>query len=89
MLIDDAPRAAFKKDALSAAEYQEMIASMTMLNRIGAELGHDAAAHVIADVTCEPEHAAGLTQRITAAGHPHARMIGNAAAEPPSVTVGW
>jgi selenide, water dikinase len=43
--------AAFKKDALSSAAYDEMIASMTLLNRIGTELGNDQAVHAITDVT--------------------------------------
>ncbi|HEU6440945.1 MAG TPA: selenide, water dikinase SelD [Microvirga sp.] len=43
--------AAFKKDALSADAYEEMIRSVTLLNRIGAELAHDADIHAITDVT--------------------------------------
>jgi selenide,water dikinase len=43
--------AAFKKDALSSAAYDEMIASMTLLNRIGAVLATDPAVHAITDVT--------------------------------------
>jgi selenide,water dikinase len=43
--------AAFKKDALSAAAYDEMIASMTALNRIGLELAKDPAVHAMTDVT--------------------------------------
>ncbi|HEY9211784.1 MAG TPA: selenide, water dikinase SelD [Ancylobacter sp.] len=43
--------AAFKKEALSAPAYAEMIASMTKLNRIGAELGKDADVHAVTDVT--------------------------------------
>jgi selenide,water dikinase len=162
--------AAFKKDMLSPTDYDEMIASMTLLNRIGAELGDDPAVHAVTDVTgfgilghalemargsnlalalrfrdlpflgaaerlarrnvitgasgrnwasygdevtlpadvqewqrhlltdpqtsgglliaCDPDHATDLTQKIAAAGYPHARMIGTVAAGPPSVTVG-
>ena len=43
--------AAFKKGALSSAAYTEMVASMTLLNRIGAELAKDSAVHAVTDVT--------------------------------------
>jgi selenide, water dikinase len=43
--------AAFKKGALPPAAYDEMTASMTKLNRIGADLAKDAAVHAITDVT--------------------------------------
>jgi len=43
--------AAFKQGALSSAAYAEMVASMTLLNRIGAELAKDQAVHAITDVT--------------------------------------
>jgi selenide, water dikinase len=43
--------AAFKKGVLSADAYAEMLASTTLLNRIGAELAQDAAVHAITDVT--------------------------------------
>jgi len=43
--------AAFKKGALSAAGYAEMLASMTQLNRIGAELARNPAVHALTDVT--------------------------------------
>jgi selenide,water dikinase len=43
--------AAFKKGALSSAAYDEMIASMTLLNRVGADLAADPAVHAITDVT--------------------------------------
>lgn len=43
--------AAFKKDALSAAAYAEMMGSVTLLNRIGAELAQDPDIHAITDVT--------------------------------------
>jgi selenide,water dikinase len=43
--------AAFKKDALPPDAYAEMIASMTLLNRIGADLAKDEAVHAMTDVT--------------------------------------
>lgn len=43
--------AAFKKGELSPEAYGEMIASVTLLNRIGAELAKDADVHAITDVT--------------------------------------
>lgn len=43
--------AAFKKEALPASAYDDMIASMTRLNRVGADLGRDAAVHAMTDVT--------------------------------------
>ena len=43
--------AAFKKEALSSSAYEEMIASTTLLNRIGAELAKDSAIHAMTDVT--------------------------------------
>jgi selenide,water dikinase len=43
--------AAFKKGALSAAAYAEMIASTTLLNRVGAELAKVPAVHAMTDVT--------------------------------------
>jgi selenide, water dikinase len=43
--------AAFKKGALAAAAYDEMTASMTQLNRIGADLAKNPAVHAITDVT--------------------------------------
>ncbi len=43
--------AAFKKGALSPAAYAEMVSSMTLLNRIGADLAKDPAVHAITDVT--------------------------------------
>ncbi len=43
--------AAFKKDALSPSAYAEMIASVTLLNRIGAELAQDPDVHGVTDVT--------------------------------------
>jgi selenide, water dikinase len=43
--------AAFKKGELSSAAYSEMLASMTLLNRIGMELAKDDAVHSMTDVT--------------------------------------
>jgi selenide, water dikinase len=43
--------AAFKKAALSSAGYAEMMASMTLLNRIGMQLAKDPGIHAITDVT--------------------------------------
>jgi selenide,water dikinase len=43
--------AAFKKEALSSAAYADMMASTTLLNRIGADLACDPAVHAITDVT--------------------------------------
>jgi selenide,water dikinase len=43
--------AAFKKDALSPAAYDEMMGSTTLLNRIGAVLAEDGDVHGITDVT--------------------------------------
>jgi selenide,water dikinase len=43
--------AAFKKGALSASAYADMIASMTLLNRVGAKLAKDTAVHAMTDVT--------------------------------------
>jgi len=43
--------AAFKKSALSAAAYEEFIATTTLLNRVGATLAKDTAVHAMTDVT--------------------------------------
>jgi selenide, water dikinase len=43
--------AAIKKDALSSDGYAEMIATTTLLNRVGAELARNPAVHAITDVT--------------------------------------
>ena len=43
--------AAIKKGALDGAGYAEMLASATLLNRIGVELADDPAVHAITDVT--------------------------------------
>ena len=43
--------AAIKKDALPPGGYDEMIATTTLLNRVGAELAQDKDVHAITDVT--------------------------------------
>src|SRR5262249_5343884 len=43
--------AAFKKGALSSAAYAEMIASMTLLNRVGMQLAKTPTVHAMTDVT--------------------------------------
>lgn len=43
--------AAIKKGALAAAAYAEMIATTTLLNRVGAELAKNSAVHAMTDVT--------------------------------------
>jgi selenide,water dikinase len=43
--------AAIKKGELSDAGYAEMVASTTLLNRIGADLGSNEAVHAVTDVT--------------------------------------
>jgi selenide,water dikinase len=43
--------AAIKKGALSDAGYAEMVATTTLLNRVGADLAKDVAVHAITDVT--------------------------------------
>ena len=43
--------AAFKKDALSPESYAEMVAAMTQLNSIGADLAKNPDVHAITDVT--------------------------------------
>ena len=43
--------AAFKKDALTAADYAAMVSTMTTLNKIGAELAKNPAVHAMTDVT--------------------------------------
>jgi selenide,water dikinase len=43
--------AAFKKEALSPADYADMLATMTTLNQIGAELAKDSDVHAMTDVT--------------------------------------
>lgn len=43
--------AAFKKEALLPTDYADMVATMTTLNRIGAELAKDPDVHAMTDVT--------------------------------------
>jgi selenide,water dikinase len=43
--------AAIKKEALSSEGYDEMIATTTLLNKIGAELAQDTSVHAMTDVT--------------------------------------
>jgi selenide,water dikinase len=43
--------AAFKKEALLPADYADMLATMTKLNQIGAELAKDSDVHAMTDVT--------------------------------------
>jgi len=43
--------AAFKKEALSPADYADMVGNMTTLNRIGAELARHSDVHAMTDVT--------------------------------------
>ena len=65
---------ALRKGALDAAGYAEMLASTTLLNRIGTELGTQDAVHAVTDVTgfgllghgLEMARASAVTLRITA-----------------------
>jgi selenide,water dikinase len=43
--------AAFRKEALAEPEYREMLASTTLLNRVGADLAKESAVHAVTDVT--------------------------------------
>ncbi len=43
--------AAFKKDALQPADYADMVATMTRLNKVGAELAKNPDVHAMTDVT--------------------------------------
>jgi selenide, water dikinase len=43
--------AAFKKGVLTPAGYAEMVASMTLLNSVGADLARESAVHAVTDVT--------------------------------------
>jgi selenide, water dikinase len=71
--------AAFKKGALRPAAYAEMMASTTLLNRIGAELAEDSAVHAMTDVTgfgllghgLEMARGSNLTLVIRAGDVPH------------------
>jgi selenide, water dikinase len=80
---------ALRSGALDQAGYAEMLASMTLLNRIGAGLGTEPAAHAMTDVTgfgllghaLEMARASGATLRIEAASVPllsQARQLADA-----------
>lgn len=70
--------AAIKKGALSPAGYSEMVATTTLLNRIGAELAEDEDVHAMTDVTgfgvlghaLEMARGSGLTLNIKASDVP-------------------
>jgi selenide,water dikinase len=70
--------AAIKKGVLPPAGYAELIATTTLLNRVGAELAKDAAVHALTDVTgfallghgLEIARCAGLTLVIRAGDLP-------------------
>ena len=70
--------AAFKRNALSAAAYAEMIGSTTLLNRAGGEISGNPAVHAITDVTgfgllghaLEMARGSGLRLRIEADAAP-------------------
>lgn len=70
--------AAFKKHALDSEAYDEMIASTTLLNRIGHELARDTDVHAMTDVTgfgllghaLEMARGSGVRLRIEAARVP-------------------
>ncbi len=69
---------ALRKGALGAAEYAEMLASTTLLNRIGVELGTLDAVHAVTDVTgfgllghgLEMARGSAVTLRIAASSMP-------------------
>ena len=64
---------AFKKQVLDKAGYDEMVASTTLLNKVGAQLAEDSDVHAITDVTgfgllghgLEMARGSGLTLEIT------------------------
>ncbi len=66
--------AAYRRHLLSAADYEEMIASMTLLNKVGAVLAQHGAVHAMTDVTgfglaghaLEMARGSGVTLRIAA-----------------------
>ena len=70
--------AAIKRGALPSGAYEEMIASTTLLNRVGAELAADPAVHGITDITgfgllghaLEMARGSGLTLNIEGAAVP-------------------
>jgi selenide,water dikinase len=69
---------ALRKGALDAAGYAELLASTTLLNRVGARLGEHSAVHAVTDVTgfgllghgLEMARASGVTLRIDPAKVP-------------------
>ena len=73
--------AAIKKDELDADAYAEMIASTTLLNRIGSTLGANPAVHAMTDVTgfgilghaLEMARGAGVTVRLDLGALPFLR----------------
>src|ERR1700674_1964156 len=79
--------AAFKKGALRPAAYAELIASTTLLNRIGTELAKDSAVHAMTDVTgfgllghgLEMARVSKLTLVIRAGEVPHLTEAGSLA----------
>jgi selenide,water dikinase len=81
--------AAIKKDALPQGGYTEMIATTTLLNRVGAELAKDTDVHAITDVTgfgvlghgLEVARGSGLTVALSYAALPllpHAEKLAQA-----------
>jgi selenide,water dikinase len=76
--------AALKKGVLDDAGYKEMVASTTLLNRIGSDLARDPAVHAITDVTgfgllghgLEIARGSGLAIRLNASSVP---LLGDAA----------
>ena len=74
--------AAIKKDALPHGGYAEMIATTTLLNRVGAELAKDTDVHAITDVTgfgllghgLEMARGSGLALEISLGAVPLLRM---------------
>lgn len=81
--------AAFKKEELSKAAYDEMIATTTLLNRIGADLAQDPDVHAVTDVTgfgilghgLEMARGSGVTLRIGLAELPFLSQAGRLALE--------
>lgn len=81
--------AAFKKETLPQAAYDEMIASTTLLNRIGAELAQDQDVHAITDITgfgilghgLEMARGSGATLTLTLADLPFLSQAGRLAQE--------